>query len=261
MKKTEIHEEMVESFSQWHVTLHANSHRKPLKDSSWADRGVVHVKLGETTEDEMFFLSLVVSLQNNFAGHASVTENRAWAKMLHLVCSFETWRGRRHIYGTGWRLLQSQSLSNRCGVNLPKPWSQAWYFLEHLCKDQVCPRHQHMQEQRMWENMTLWKGSCVLGARSGWGQDCRSSPHLLQSTDLPFAWYQRGWQFLPCLQHTPWNQDHLGLTNCLANVTQPLTRCWDQTLVLPFFPHKHLFSYWQLKLQICPFICKYNIGV
>lgn len=28
-------------------------------------------------------------------------------------------------------------------------------LLEHLCKDQVCPRHQHMQEQRMRENVAI----------------------------------------------------------------------------------------------------------
>lgn len=55
MKKTEIQEEMAESFSQWYVTLYANNHRKPLEDSSWAGRGVMWVKLWET-EDEIFFL-------------------------------------------------------------------------------------------------------------------------------------------------------------------------------------------------------------
>lgn len=45
MKKTEIQEEMAESFSHLHLTLQAKSHRKLLEGS------VVQVQLWETTEN------------------------------------------------------------------------------------------------------------------------------------------------------------------------------------------------------------------
>lgn len=126
----------------------------------------------------MFVLSLVVCLQNNFVGLTSVTENTVWARCvilakgaLHWVCSFETCGGRKHTYGNGWslfrRLLESQSPSTTCSMDLPKPGSQAQSFQSICARTGFALGHQPVQKQRMGESVAVWEGVCVLDTHSG----------------------------------------------------------------------------------------------